>query len=82
MTTACSGGVLFPAAPGLPLNACSLPGILSMQVVLEEGAAQPAVAASAGATAGSPQQASGVELLTAGEAAAAAQSGSEGAPQG
>jgi hypothetical protein len=45
-----------------------------MQVVLEEGAAHPAIAASALGTAGSTPQASELEQLTAGEAAAGAQS--------
>uniref|UniRef100_A0A383V794 HORMA domain-containing protein n=1 Tax=Tetradesmus obliquus TaxID=3088 RepID=A0A383V794_TETOB len=72
--------LLQQPATGLPLNSCSLPGVLSMQVVLEEG---PAAAAAAAATqTGSEAAAAAAAAGTsAGAAASQAGQGEEGLPQ-
>jgi hypothetical protein len=56
---------------GLPINTCNLPGVLSMQVVLEEG---PAAAAAAGTQSGSQAAAAAAGAATAGTSAGAAAS--------
>jgi hypothetical protein len=73
--------LLQQPATGLPLNTCNLPGVLSMQVVLEEGPA--ATAAVAGTQSGSGAAAAGAATVgtSAGAAASQAGQGEDGLPQ-